>query len=155
MSADRLPCLASFLKSFHSVSCYRATAHGRNLFCTGGMCAGNSASAFLPSFLSPCRPAAPPPQTPARAQCARFSTASSASLRYAGTAVQDVKRTNGGAIERADILLLQTGRIAPSRTPRVLRPKNLADATTDKAKHQCSVQLFIRWLSSLPPNCNS
>ena len=28
---------------------------------------------------------------------ARFSTASSASLRYAGTAVQDVKRTNGGA----------------------------------------------------------
>ena len=86
---------------------------------------------------------------------ARFSMASSASLRYAGTAVQDVKRTNGGAIERADILLLQTGRIAPSRTPRVLRPKNLADATTDKAKHQCSVQLFIRWLSSLPPNCNS
>ena len=57
MSADRLPCSASFLKSFHSVSCYRATAHGRNLFCTGGMCAGNSASAFRPSsFLSPCRP---------------------------------------------------------------------------------------------------
>ena len=52
MNADRLPCLASFLKSFHSVSCYRATAHGRNLFCTGGMCAGGQQCFRLPPLLS-------------------------------------------------------------------------------------------------------
>ena len=69
----------SFLKSLNSVSCYGATALGRNSCCSSSEgCAGcNSASAFLPFFLR-CVPsevgpakrgrqaAASPPQTPAR-----------------------------------------------------------------------------------------
>ena len=83
---------------------------------------------------------------------ARFAMASSASLRYAGTAVQDVKRTKARRGERAGgHTYLANGADRPVTNPEGFAAQEFGrrdNPTTDKAKHQCSTVHSVAFLPS-------
>ena len=145
MSADCTTRRRSFLKSLNSVSCSCTTALGRNSCRSeeGGMCGQQCFR--LPSFLPPLSSlgsrtgrAAPPRRTPARYRTGR------ALALLPGFGLQDVKRTE----EQTNILILQTGRIAPSPNPEGFAAQEFGRRggwrrqTKRKKQHQCSISGF-------------
>ena len=152
MSADCATRRRSFLKSLNSVSCYGATALGRNS-CSSeeeGMCGQQCFR--LPSFLPPLCSlgsrtgrSAPPRRTPAR-----YRTGRALALLPGFSFLRRHRRLarcekNGGA---KNILILQTGRIAPSPNPEGFAAQEFGRGggwrrqTKRKKQHQCSISGF-------------
>ena len=145
----------SFLKSFHSVSCYGATALGRSSCGTGGMRVSGQQCFRLPFFPRCVPPEVDPTGRASSSNAGPISSLAARALtllppwllrlrRHLRSALQDVKRTNEGASEHT---YLANG---ADRTPRVLRPKNLADEKVGDDDGQSeTTSVLNRWLSFL------
>ena len=105
----------------------------------------------LLSFPAPCRPRSGRASSLNAGPCivrARFSMASSASLGYAGTAaaVQDVKRTNGGASGHTS---LANGADRPVTNPEGFAAQEFG--RRDNGQSETSVQCStVHWVAFLP-----